>query len=126
MSSALVWLTADAVVLECLGNGADGIWYVVVCGCSTRAFGAGELEKGFWHAEVCQVILQSYVPNVFRCSVCEEGAGVGHSCSLTTLVNLMRMGNPHIEVVIFAYLFDRATHHLRIRSPTQPDHMPCY
>ena len=30
MSSALVWLTADAVVLECLGNGADGIWYVVV------------------------------------------------------------------------------------------------
>eukprot|EP00804_Cyclotella_cryptica_P020817 CCRYP_019252-RA/>CCRYP_019252-RA protein AED:0.37 eAED:0.37 QI:13/1/0.75/1/1/0.5/4/0/92 len=31
------------------------------------------------------------------CAVCEEGGGMGHACSLTTLVNLARLGNPNIS-----------------------------
>jgi isopropylmalate/homocitrate/citramalate synthase len=31
------------------------------------------------------------------CAVCEEGGGMGHSCSITTLVNLARLGNTKVK-----------------------------
>ena len=50
------WGLADAVVLESLAAGCDGIW----------------------------------------CSLCEEGAAQGHSCSAVMLANLARLGNKDV------------------------------
>lgn len=50
------WGMADAVVLDMLASGADGIW----------------------------------------CSLAEEGAAMGHTCSSVTLANLARLGNKKI------------------------------
>eukprot|EP00929_Paragymnodinium_shiwhaense_P052037 TRINITY_DN260_c0_g1_i3.p1 TRINITY_DN260_c0_g1~~TRINITY_DN260_c0_g1_i3.p1 ORF type:complete len:618 (-),score=181.38 TRINITY_DN260_c0_g1_i3:78-1931(-) len=47
------WGMADAVVMDCLAVGVDGIW----------------------------------------CSISEDGAGMGHSCSAVTIANLARLGN---------------------------------
>jgi hypothetical protein len=51
------WGMADAVVLDALAAGSDGIW----------------------------------------CSICEEGAAQGHSCSAVTLANLGRLGNKDVR-----------------------------
>lgn len=51
------WGLANAVQLECLRNGANGIW----------------------------------------CSICEEGAGLGHASSSVTLMNLVRYGNEKVQ-----------------------------
>ena len=51
------WGLANAVQLECLRNGANGIW----------------------------------------CSICEEGAGLGHASSSVTLMNLVRYGNKKVQ-----------------------------
>ncbi|KAG2490131.1 hypothetical protein HYH03_011437 [Edaphochlamys debaryana] len=48
---------AQALVLECLASGADGVW----------------------------------------AAICDEGAATGHAGSLATLVNLARLGNPHVR-----------------------------
>lgn len=50
------WGFANHVQLECLANGANGIW----------------------------------------CSICEEGAGLGHACSAVTIMNLIRLGNKKV------------------------------
>lgn len=50
------WGFANQVQLECLANGANGIW----------------------------------------CSICEEGAGLGHACSTVTLMNMIRLGNKKV------------------------------
>jgi len=50
------WGLGDAVVLDALALGADGIW----------------------------------------CSLCEEGAAMGHACSAVTLANLARLGNAKV------------------------------
>lgn len=50
------WGLAQVSQLECLINGATGIW----------------------------------------CSVCEEGAALGHACSSVTLLNMIRLGNEHV------------------------------
>jgi hypothetical protein len=50
------WGLAQTSQLECLINGATGIW----------------------------------------CSVCEEGAALGHACSSVTLLNMIRLGNEHV------------------------------
>ena len=50
------WGLAQMSQLECLVNGATGIW----------------------------------------CSVCEEGAALGHACSSVTLLNMIRLGNEHV------------------------------
>ena len=50
------WGLAQMCQLECLINGATGIW----------------------------------------CSVCEEGAALGHACSSVTLLNMIRLGNEHV------------------------------
>ena len=50
------WGLAQMSQLECLINGATGIW----------------------------------------CSVCEEGAALGHACSSVTLLNMIRLGNEHV------------------------------
>lgn len=51
------WEFGEVAQLECLGNGADGIW----------------------------------------CSVCEEGAALGHACSTVTIMNLVRAGNRKVQ-----------------------------
>lgn len=48
---------AQAVVLECLASGCDGVW----------------------------------------AALCDEGAATGHAGSFVTLVNLDRLGNPHVR-----------------------------
>ncbi len=50
------WGLAQVSQLECLINGATGIW----------------------------------------CSVCEEGAALGHACSSVTLLNMIRLGNEQV------------------------------
>ena len=50
------WGLAQMSQLECIINGATGIW----------------------------------------CSVCEEGAALGHACSSVTLLNMIRLGNEHV------------------------------
>ena len=50
------WELAVSSTLECLANGATGVW----------------------------------------ASVCEEGAALGHACSITTVMNLVRLGNTKV------------------------------
>lgn len=50
------WEFAEVVQLECLSNGANGIWS----------------------------------------SICEEGAALGHACSIVSIMNLVRMGNKKV------------------------------
>ena len=50
------WNLGDMTQLECLVNGANGIW----------------------------------------ASICDEGAALGHACSVVTIMNLLRMGNTKV------------------------------
>ena len=71
----------EVVQLECLVNGANGIW-------------AG---------------------------VCEEGAAMGHACSIVTLINLIRMGNKKVlESYNCSYLRTAAINVTRITTGRDP------
>lgn len=55
------------------------------------------------------------------CAVCEEGGGMGHSCSLTTLVNLARLGNKRVsEKYNLRALYDSAIEITKITTGELP------
>ena len=54
------------------------------------------IHKRFKYAEVAQLECLAAGANGVWASVCEEGAAVGHACSIVTIINLIRFGNKKV------------------------------
>ena len=54
------------------------------------------IHKRFEYAEVAQLECLAAGANGVWASVCEEGAAVGHACSIITIINLIRFGNKKV------------------------------
>lgn len=55
------------------------------------------IHKGFGLGEGAVIEALANGCTGIWCAVAEEGAGVGHCCSLMTLTNLARLGNKHVQ-----------------------------
>ena len=54
------------------------------------------IHKKWQQSEVCVEACLSNGANGVWASVAEEGAGIGHACTIITIMNLIRMGNKKV------------------------------
>merc|ERR1719352_1493637 len=55
------------------------------------------MQKGYGLAEACVLEALSNGATGIWCGLCEEGPACGQSASITTLINLARLGNDHVK-----------------------------